>query len=551
MMWHTLRDYPVINKRYRPIELLGSGGMAEVYLAHDAVLDRDVALKVLSRTYVDDDEVIERFRSEARNAASLRHPNIVSVYDRGETEDGTYYIVMEYLPGGTLKERILREGPLPPRTSAAAAIQVAEALMEAHRNDVIHRDVKPQNILITEGGDAKVADFGIARAASSATLTRTGVLLGSVQYMSPEQAIGARVGPRSDLYSLGVVLYEMLTGELPYDAESPISVALKHVEGRLRPPRTVEPSIPEGMNTVTVRLLAKDPEERYPDATSLLEDLDRAGRGLSPKAATTRTLVGSVAKTVDDGQSTTPWGAHIGGSSPPTPRRKKVRRLWIVPWLVAAALLVALVLIGAVGPSFWQDLRGPSEVPIVEASSLIEVPDVSGQGLKEASQTLRDAGLTVDAEHDTAKSDEPEGTVLGTDPPAGSEVEAGTSITVTVSRGASQERTTTPELNAPTGSATPLETAATWPIAQQPAPAPTPSSASSAPAPRSAPQQPDPEQSVEEWEQAPEDRNETQEEAQAEKGEIQERVHEAVEEIQEKVHDRVEKPREDGIGDDR
>jgi eukaryotic-like serine/threonine-protein kinase len=249
----------VVDTRYRAIELLGSGGMAEVYLAHDAVLDRDVALKVLSRRYADDDEVIERFRSEARSAAALSHPNIVSIYDRGETEDGTYYIVMEYVAGGILSERILRVGPFPTPTAAAVAIQVAEALEEAHRRGIVHRDVKPQNILVTESGDVKVADFGIARAASSATLTRTGIVLGSVHYMSPEQALGLHVGPRSDLYSLGAVLYEMLTGEPPYDAENPISIAMKHVDGFLRPPQEVDPSISEGMNAITVRLLAKDP----------------------------------------------------------------------------------------------------------------------------------------------------------------------------------------------------------------------------------------------------------------------------------------------------
>jgi serine/threonine protein kinase len=192
----------LVDNRYRLVKPLGSGGMADVFLAHDSILDRDVALKVMSTRYASDDEFVERFKREAQSAAALSHPNIVSIFDRGASEDGTYYIAMEYLPGGTLKDRIMRKGALPARTAAAVALQIAEALQVAHERGVIHRDIKPHNILITESGDVKVTDFGIARAASSSTMTRTGSILGTAHYISPEQAMGEHVGPSSDLYSL-------------------------------------------------------------------------------------------------------------------------------------------------------------------------------------------------------------------------------------------------------------------------------------------------------------------------------------------------------------
>src|SRR5919199_1837710 len=264
--------------------------MADVFLAHDNVLGRDVVLKLLKDQYLGDEKFIERFRREAQSAAALSHPNIVSIFDRGSSEDGTYYIAMEYLPGGTLKDRILRAGALPARTAAAVALQIAEALRCAHERGVIHRDIKPHNILITESGDVKVTDFGIARAASSSTMTRTGSILGTAHYISPEQAMGEPVGPASDLYSLGVVLYEMLTGELPYDADTPLGIAMKHVNGRLRPPREIDPSIPAGIDAITCRLLAKDPEDRYPSDAELIEDLERVAAGLEPANTTTEMM---------------------------------------------------------------------------------------------------------------------------------------------------------------------------------------------------------------------------------------------------------------------
>src|SRR5215211_8273721 len=230
--------------------------MARVYLAHDEVLDRDVALKVLREQFAEDEEFVERFKREAQSAAALSHSNIVQVYDRGEAGDGTSYIAMEYVPGGTLKDRLLERGALPVRTTAAVALQIAEALQVAHERGVIHRDIKPHNILITDSGHVKVADFGIARAADATTISHLGDILGTAKYMSPEQATGKPATPKSDLYSLGVVLYEMLTGELPYTAESPVAVSMKHLNEPLRPPKELNPEIPEDLNALVSKLMA-------------------------------------------------------------------------------------------------------------------------------------------------------------------------------------------------------------------------------------------------------------------------------------------------------
>src|SRR5919199_174806 len=244
----------LVDNRYTRSRPLGSGGMAEVYLAHDEVLDRDVALKVLKEQYAGNEEFVRLFRREARSAPRLNHPNIVSVYDQGRSEDGTYYIAMEYVPGGTLKDHVLDKGVLDPRAAIEFASQIAQALGHAHEHGVIHRDIKSRNILLTQTGYAKVADFGIARAATATTTgSRSHPILGTPGYISPEQAAGKPVDPRSDLYSLGVVLYEMLTGTLPYSGEGPASIAFQHVHSPLRSPRAVNTNIPEPLNALTTK----------------------------------------------------------------------------------------------------------------------------------------------------------------------------------------------------------------------------------------------------------------------------------------------------------
>jgi eukaryotic-like serine/threonine-protein kinase len=404
----------LVDNRYRLLKPLGSGGMADVYLAHDDILDRDVALKVMSTRYKSDEEFVERFKREAQSAAALSHPNIVSIFDRGESEDGTYYIAMEYLPGGTLKDRILKRGALPAYTAAAVALQMAEALRAAHERDVIHRDIKPHNILVTGAGDVKVTDFGIARAASSSTMTRTGHILGTAHYISPEQAMGEPVGPASDLYSLGVVLYEMLTGELPFDADTPIGIAMKHVNGHVRPPQELNPSVPDGINAITLRLLAKNPEDRYGSDAELIEDLERFGAGLDPSGATTEVMTRAMPAAT----------ARMGVPPPPqTTDAGKKRRRRFVPLLLTLLGLLVLAGLAWAGNGLLQGRLAEQNVP------RIGVPGLVGMTLDEAKDKFGDDfDLKVS---DSIDGEKPVGTITDQDPSTG-KADKGSEISVTV-----------------------------------------------------------------------------------------------------------------------
>jgi tRNA A-37 threonylcarbamoyl transferase component Bud32 len=500
----------VIDNRYTLVEPLGGGGMAEVYLAHDDVLDRDVALKILRSQYANDDEFVERFRREAQSAASLSHPNIVSIYDRGRSEDGAYYIAMEHVQRGTLKDRIKRDGALPPDVAVGVTLQIADALQAAHENGVIHRDIKPQNVLVSRTGDVKVTDFGIARAASS-PLTQTSAVLGTAGYMSPEQAMGKPVGPQSDLYSLGVVLYEMLAGELPYDAESPISLALKHVNEPPRSPRDANASVPEPLDAITLKLLAKNPEDRYASAAELADDLERVRSGLTPTAMdaerTTAAMTTPLASPpTTPGERTTKTAIRSPVAPPPRDPGREERRGGYSRAL--AALLFGLVLLAGLAwalTSFLspQDDSGSEaenqyEPPVTEEAEAVAVPNLVGifnaQGAAEA---LAAEGLVLgevsEAPNDTIFA----GVVSEQNPAAGEEVESGTSVNVTVSTGPAQ--------------AAPAPASVPQPIAA-PAPAPLP-----APQP-AAVQQPDPKVA----EEAAEDREEAQEERQEARREAKE-----------------------------
>src|SRR5439155_817073 len=286
------------------IRKLGAGGMADVYLAEDQELGRRVAIKILNDRHAHDEQFVERFRREAKNAAGLSQQNIVSIYDRGEAE-GTYYIAMEYLEGRSLKELILSRGPAPVSVAVDYARQILSALRFAHRNGIVHRDIKPHNCLVDAEGHVKVTDFGIARAGAS-QMTEEGSIIGTAQYLSPEQARGTPVDQTSDLYSLGIVLYEMLTGSVPFTGDSPVEIAMKHLSATPRPLTDKRPDIPKALEMVVLRALAKDPAARYQSAEEMDADLERVARGLS------------VSRETEDAATTVLRGAALADGAPTT-----------------------------------------------------------------------------------------------------------------------------------------------------------------------------------------------------------------------------------------
>ncbi len=407
----SLGDTTVFNDRYEIQTRLGRGGMADVYLARDRLLERRVAVKVLFPEFATDPSFVARFRREAQAAANLTHPNIVAVYDWGQ-QGGTYFIVMEYVNGRTLADVLRAEQKLPAARAANVAAEVAAALGFAHRNGVVHRDVKPGNILVTETGDVKVADFGIARVANAGTdagLTQAGSVMGTAAYFSPEQAQGAVPDPRSDLYSLGIVMYEMVGGRPPFSGENPVSIAYKQVH---EPPprlRNLTPDVPVAYEAIVAKLLAKNPAARYASADDLRLDLTRFRDGQRPEAlvqaaaaagavaAVASTTVTPVAPTYG-GQPTTVVAANPGTqvlpaaaarppvASPPPPTYEEPRR---TGWLWAGIVLALLVL-GVGGFLLFQALN--EDEP--DAPTTITMPDLVNVPLDEATKELADLGFT-------------------------------------------------------------------------------------------------------------------------------------------------------------
>ncbi|MGH9246472.1 MAG: Stk1 family PASTA domain-containing Ser/Thr kinase [Acidimicrobiales bacterium] len=433
---------PVLNDRYEIHRRIARGGMAEVYLARDQLLDRPVAVKVLFPEFATDPAFVARFRREAQAAANLNHPNIVAVYDWGQ-HDSTYYIVMEYVDGRSLADIIRTDGPLHPDRVADIAIDIAAALGFAHRNGVVHRDVKPGNVLITSHGRLKVADFGIARAMGAGAedhLTQAGTVMGTATYFSPEQAQGLALDPRSDLYSLGVVMYEMVTGRPPFAGDNPVAIAYRHVQEIPPAPRSVNPDVPPDLDAVIQKLLAKQPTDRYASAEDLRTELRRFRQG-EAVLATTQAVPAARAAGVAATQAV-PAAGRDGSTQavpaarrqePPPPRYQDEVEYYGPRrggWFIFVTLLLLAALAGLIFLLFRTVFSDPDE-----AADLVEVPRVIDMPVDQATQTLVRAGFEVETEEQD-NEDVEQGIVFEQSPADGTRVEEGSTVTLTVSAGA-------------------------------------------------------------------------------------------------------------------
>ena len=371
----------IIGNRYEVLEKIGIGGMATVYKAKDNILKRNVAVKVLRDEFTTDEEFIKRFNTEAQAAASLTHPNIVSIYDVGH-EDNLYFIVMELIQGKTLKQIITEDGVLPWKWSINIAIQIASALEIAHKNNIVHRDIKPHNIIITEDGVAKVTDFGIAKAVSNSTITAFGTTIGSVHYFSPEHARGGYTDAKSDIYSLGVVMYEMMTGRVPFDADTPVSIALKHMQEKPVEPIKLNPSIPYAVNKIIMKAMQKEVALRYSSATEMLKDLNAALK--NPDGNT-------VMPDQNIENSYTQRIPTIQGGEKMNQKEKKVNAFFKKhkKAIMIAIIVLIVILIPVIG------FYGTQAILNVGRAKDVKLPNLVGKTIEEAEQELNKSKLKI------------------------------------------------------------------------------------------------------------------------------------------------------------
>lgn len=425
----------ILGGRYKLLEKVGGGGMAIVYKAKCQLLNRFVAVKVLRDEFIEDEEFIKKFRQESQAAASLSHPNIVNVYDVGvdEIDDSKiYYIVMEYIDGKTLKEIIREKGQLSVAETVEYAIEMGEAIEHAHRNHIVHRDIKPHNIMIDKDNRVKVTDFGIARAATSSTLTNTSNVIGSVHYFSPEQARGGFTDSKSDIYSLGIVMYEMITGRLPYEGDTPVSVALKHVQEEIPLVRKVNPKAPEGLEFIIKKATEKNPIDRYQSAEALVKDLrDFQAGSLSAEKFEAEELLDSPTQIIDpiaesqlNEEKEKDMKKEDKKNHKKTNKEKKSGGLRVILLAVLSALLVT-----SLGAFAISSLRGALKVKEVE------VPDLLGMEEAKAEEELAKRGLKFAVGDRVSNKDYKEGQIVFQNIKAGEKVKEGYTIEVDVSKG--------------------------------------------------------------------------------------------------------------------